>query len=240
MTALARLLLEQCRARAHPGRLTFAKAAAARISIHRRLANWAAMDRTALCATDSRTHRAQARRRSAAACRHAVCRVLCGVPGGMKIEPFHAFCQSLLRRFPLEAELPPHFQLIEDRDAAEMLRAARGIAADRRAVKSFRPGRRLSPCGRAHGRGAFVDLLGEFLRERRRLGELEARMGSLQVSPGRLAGAPVPRRHGNQPSPPPAPIRLWKRPGAKNGPDRLAKECSDGSKKRGSAMTQWL
>ncbi|HEX2173655.1 MAG TPA: CoA transferase, partial [Dehalococcoidia bacterium] len=30
-------------------------------------------------------------------------------PGGMKIQTIHAFCQSLLRRFPLEARLPPHF-----------------------------------------------------------------------------------------------------------------------------------
>ncbi len=38
-------------------------------------------------------------------------------PGGMRIETIHAFCQSLLRRFPLEAQLSPHFALLEDRDA---------------------------------------------------------------------------------------------------------------------------
>jgi ATP-dependent helicase/nuclease subunit A len=36
------------------------------------------------------------------------------LPGGMRIGTIHAFCQSLLRRFPLEAQISPHFRLIED------------------------------------------------------------------------------------------------------------------------------
>jgi ATP-dependent helicase/nuclease subunit A len=39
------------------------------------------------------------------------------LPGGMRINTIHAFCQSLLRRFPLEAALSPHFRLIEDADS---------------------------------------------------------------------------------------------------------------------------
>ena len=46
-------------------------------------------------------------------------------PGGMKIMTIHAFCQSLLRRFPLEAEVAPHFSLIEERDATALLGEAR-------------------------------------------------------------------------------------------------------------------
>ena len=55
-------------------------------------------------------------------------------PGGMRIETIHAFCQSLLRRFPLEARVAPHFRLIEERDAAELLFEAREDDADRRAL----------------------------------------------------------------------------------------------------------
>jgi ATP-dependent helicase/nuclease subunit A len=44
------------------------------------------------------------------------------LPGGMRIDTIHAFCQSLLRRFPLEAGISPHFRLIEDRDAIISLR----------------------------------------------------------------------------------------------------------------------
>ena len=47
------------------------------------------------------------------------------LPGGMRIGTIHAFCQSLLRRFPLEAALSPHFQLVDDRDAEDALTEAR-------------------------------------------------------------------------------------------------------------------
>ena len=46
-------------------------------------------------------------------------------PGGMKIQTLHAFCQSLLGRFPLEAGVAPHFQVLDERTAAEMLDSAR-------------------------------------------------------------------------------------------------------------------
>ncbi|HZT51666.1 MAG TPA: double-strand break repair helicase AddA, partial [Stellaceae bacterium] len=47
------------------------------------------------------------------------------VPGGMKIQTIHAFCQSLLRRFPLEAGVAPHFELMDERNAADALSEAR-------------------------------------------------------------------------------------------------------------------
>jgi ATP-dependent helicase/nuclease subunit A len=48
--------------------------------------------------------------------------IVLDLPGGMRIDTIHAFCQSLLRRFPLEAGISPHFRLIEDRDAIIGLR----------------------------------------------------------------------------------------------------------------------
>jgi len=47
------------------------------------------------------------------------------LPGGMRIGTIHAFCQSLLRRFPLEASLSPHFRLMDDPDAADAMTEAR-------------------------------------------------------------------------------------------------------------------
>lgn len=46
-------------------------------------------------------------------------------PGGMNIQTIHAFCQSVLRRFPLEADLTPHFKLMDERDSDELLHQAR-------------------------------------------------------------------------------------------------------------------
>ena len=45
-------------------------------------------------------------------------------PGGIKISTIHAFCQTLLRRFPLEAEVSPEFAVIEERGAGELLAEA--------------------------------------------------------------------------------------------------------------------
>ena len=43
-------------------------------------------------------------------------------PGGLKIQTIHSFCASILRRFPLEAQVSPQFKEMEDRSAA-LLRA---------------------------------------------------------------------------------------------------------------------
>ncbi len=45
-------------------------------------------------------------------------------PGGMKIQTIHAFCQSVLRRFPLEAGLAPHFDLLGEQDTVDLLDTA--------------------------------------------------------------------------------------------------------------------
>ncbi|MBQ5773442.1 MAG: UvrD-helicase domain-containing protein, partial [Acetobacter sp.] len=39
------------------------------------------------------------------------------LPGGMRINTIHAFCQSLLKRFPIEAHLSPHFTLLDENNA---------------------------------------------------------------------------------------------------------------------------
>ena len=65
------------------------------------------------------------------------------LPGGMRIGTIHAFSQSLLRRFPLEAAISPHFQLVDDRDADDALTEAR---EDMLPVPALR--RCSTPCGR--------------------------------------------------------------------------------------------
>src|SRR5690606_27606897 len=45
-------------------------------------------------------------------------------PGGMKIMTIHSFCQSVLKRFPLEAGLAAHFEGLDDRTALEYLAMA--------------------------------------------------------------------------------------------------------------------
>lgn len=51
--------------------------------------------------------------------------VLDSSTGGPQITTIHGFCQTLLKRFPIEAGLSPHFTVLEDAAAANLLRRAR-------------------------------------------------------------------------------------------------------------------
>jgi len=46
-------------------------------------------------------------------------------PGGLKIRTIHSFCESLLGRFPVEAQIAPHFSVIDERTAIELRTEAR-------------------------------------------------------------------------------------------------------------------
>jgi ATP-dependent helicase/nuclease subunit A len=50
-------------------------------------------------------------------------------PGGLKIQTIHAFCEKLLRRFPLEAGISPGFRVMDDAASAAVAQAARKLVA---------------------------------------------------------------------------------------------------------------
>jgi len=54
-------------------------------------------------------------------------------PGGLKIQTIHAFCEKLLRRFPMEAGVSPGFRVMDDATAAAVAAQAR-IAVARHAL----------------------------------------------------------------------------------------------------------
>ena len=47
------------------------------------------------------------------------------LPGGLKIQTIHSFCQSLLGRFPIEAKVTPQFSLLDDITINDLLRVSR-------------------------------------------------------------------------------------------------------------------
>jgi ATP-dependent helicase/nuclease subunit A len=55
-------------------------------------------------------------------------------PGGLKINTIHAFCQTLLSRFPLEAGIPPFFQVLDDQTADRLMQDARNTVLARAAT----------------------------------------------------------------------------------------------------------
>ncbi len=105
--------------------LTYTKAAAAEMTIrlNRRLGAWVVMPEARLAA-DLAALDVPATAQTLELARKLFAEVL-DLPGGMRIGTIHAFCQSLLRRFPLEAGLSPHFEVADDADAALRLREAR-------------------------------------------------------------------------------------------------------------------
>lgn len=46
-------------------------------------------------------------------------------PGGLKVQTIHAFCESLLHQFPLEANIAAHFQMLDPRMEAALVAEAR-------------------------------------------------------------------------------------------------------------------
>src|SRR5438128_942530 len=52
-------------------------------------------------------------------------------PGGLKVLTLHAFCQILLSRFPLEAKIPPAFEVLDDQTAREMIDESRQRVLER-------------------------------------------------------------------------------------------------------------
>ncbi|MEZ5911151.1 MAG: double-strand break repair helicase AddA [Paracoccaceae bacterium] len=99
--------------------LTYTKAAASEMQnrLFSRLGDWAMLDRQRLTLAlkelgvdgdISAEVLARSRRLFARAIE---------TPGGLKIQTIHAFCASLLRRFPLEAGVTPQFSELDDRTA---------------------------------------------------------------------------------------------------------------------------
>ncbi len=105
--------------------LTYTKAAAAEMSgrIFNDLSAWATADRAALAdaltgvlaRVPSDDEMARARQLFARAIE---------TPGGLKVQTIHAFCERVLQRFPLEADVSPGFTILDETEVVELLRSA--------------------------------------------------------------------------------------------------------------------
>lgn len=106
--------------------ITFTKAAAAEMAnrLNGILGQWATMAQPDLSDKITDLLGRQPDAATVVLARQLFARVL-DTPGGLKIQTVHSFCQSLLGRFPLEANVPPQFQVLDDRSAGEMMARAR-------------------------------------------------------------------------------------------------------------------
>lgn len=141
--------------------LTFTKAAAAEMAIRlqTRLGRWVTLpdDRLDAELEALSVPRTQQTRRKA----RALFAEVLDLPGGMRIGTIHAFCQSLLRRFPLEASMNPHFTVMEETDAALALQSCVETVLGAQA-----PGT-VAPLAGQIGLGDFIALAGTLRRDER-------------------------------------------------------------------------
>ena len=130
---VTRLLLDG----ATPGRilcLTYTKAAAAEMAgrLFAQLGEWALLDDAALAKNLAKIG---VERRAEGDLRRArrLFAMALETPGGLKIQTIHAFCQYVLARFPLEAGIPPAFDVLDEATARQLTGEARAIVFARAA-----------------------------------------------------------------------------------------------------------
>ena len=119
---VARLLLAQV----PPERilcLTYTKAAAAEMQnrLFKRLGEWAMLENSALREALRDLGEEGGIDEDALRMARTLFAAAIEAPGGLKIQTIHSFCSTVLRRFPLEANVSPQFAEMEER-AAELLR----------------------------------------------------------------------------------------------------------------------
>ncbi len=163
--------------------LTFTKAAAAEMAnrLAKRLAHWASAPDQDVARDISELLGRPVDLSLIPVARELFARVL-DTPGGMKIQTIHAFCQALLGRFPLEAGVAPHFQVLDERTAAEMLDSARvevlSAGLDDEDAGLARAVREVAVHRNEQG---FAELIGELLGERDRLTRMIRYRGGLEA-----------------------------------------------------------
>ena len=108
--------------------LTYTRAAAAEMQgrLFDLLAEWTLLDNDALLDAIAQRLGMTADAKTLAAARVLFARAL-ETPGGLRVQTIHGFCESLLKRFPLEAGLSPHFDLMDEQDAQNL---QTGLIAD--------------------------------------------------------------------------------------------------------------
>ena len=168
--------------------LTFTRTAAAEMALRitRELARWTVAEDDALAASLVVLTGAEPAQRTRDRARRLFAAVL-DVPDGLKIQTIHAFCQSLLRRFPLEADVAPNFEIADERMSTALLGAARA-----RLLGAARPeadealAAALATMTAVIGEENFASLLADVSRERDRFATLIARHGGIDGAVGAL------------------------------------------------------
>ncbi len=162
--------------------LTFTKTAAAEMSnrIYESLSKWSVMSDADLHAALENLIGVAPTDVVAQEARRLFARVL-DTPGGLKIMTLHSFCQSVLKRFPIEAGLPPHFELMDEQDAVEYLtRCLRSISDETRDSPSAPLARAFNELALHLDEAAMSALMKEIMSKRSLLTEIFKHQGDAE------------------------------------------------------------
>ena len=103
-------------------------------------------------------------------------------PGGVRLQTIHAFCQALLKRFPVEAGVPPHFTVLEERDSLDLIEGVK-----REVLAAALPGHADADAALAAALEAVTDHATEYGFDEL-FGELTAARGRLRHHIGGVGG----------------------------------------------------
>ena len=173
---LVRRVLRLLLAGSEPSRilcLTYTKAAAAEMAnrLFDQLAHWAT-------ASADELHRAladmldRAPRPKELALARTLFALAIETPGGLKVQTIHAFCERLLKRFPLEAGISPHFTVLDEETSRALTRSAiDAVLTEATGPRAGGLGEALASVIAHRGDESFDELIGEAMKRR---GELSA------------------------------------------------------------------
>ncbi|CDX21158.1 Double-strand break repair helicase AddA [Mesorhizobium sp. ORS 3324] len=106
--------------------LTYTRAAAANMSnrVFSTLSEWTSLPDAELASRIAALDGRDADRDTMRRARRLFAEAL-ETPGGLKIQTIHAFCESVLHQFPLEANIPAHFEMLDPQMEASLFADAR-------------------------------------------------------------------------------------------------------------------
>jgi ATP-dependent helicase/nuclease subunit A len=143
--------------------LAYTKAAAANMAdrVFTKLAEWTSLDDAALAKAIVDCGADKPDSAKLVFARQLFARTI-ETPGGLKIQTLHAFAERLLRLFPLEANVPAHFKVLDESESKRLLIEARDAALVELSASSERTGA-LDLVARESGAARFDELLMEAL-----------------------------------------------------------------------------
>ena len=103
-------------------------------------------------------------------------------PERIRIQTIHGFCQSLLRRFPIEAGISPHFTVMDSRTEQELLQEARLRLFNRAQAEDARLQEALQAIAHRVGEAAFKSLVTEIIQHKRRIRSLFAESHGVEAA----------------------------------------------------------